>query len=88
MVIFFGNFWIKAEISLSFPKKSKKKQTVVRQLSSCINEKYNGFHIISIEYSDKLRKKSRPINIIYKPAKPIDENILCYYSADLSKAYL
>ena len=36
--------------------KNPKKQTIVRQLSSCINEKYNGFHMISIEYSKKLRK--------------------------------
>ena len=38
--------------------KNPKKQTVIRQSSSCINEKYNGFHIISIEYS-KLRKRFR-----------------------------
>ena len=60
---------------------------VVRQLSSCINEKYNGFQIISIEYSDKLTKKIWPIDIIYKPVKSIDEKILCNYSTDLSKAY-
>ena len=29
--------------------KSPKKQNIVRQLSSCINEKYNGFHVNSIE---------------------------------------
>ena len=67
--------------------KNPKKQTVVRQLSSCIKEKYNGFHIISIEYSQKLRKKFRPVNVIYKPVKSIDEKILCYYAANLSKTY-
>ena len=36
---------------------NQKKQNIVRQLSSCINEKYNGFYVISIEYSKKLRKK-------------------------------
>ena len=59
----------------------------MRQLPSYISGKYNGFHVISIEYSDKLRKKFRPVNIIYKPVKLNDENILCYYSTDLSKAY-
>ena len=39
-------------------KNPKKKQNIVRQLSSCINEKYIGFHIISIEYSKKMRKKN------------------------------
>ena len=38
---------------LSF--KNPKRQTIVRQLSSCINEKY-GFYIISIGFSKKLRK--------------------------------
>ena len=49
--------------------KNSKKQNIVRQLSSCINEKYNGFHVISIQYSKKLRKKFKPIDIIYRPAK-------------------
>ena len=57
-----------------FSLKTPKKQTVVRQLSSCISEKYNGFHVVSIDYSHKLRKKFSPINIIYKPVKSNDEN--------------
>ena len=49
--------------------KNPKKQNSVRQFSSSINKKYNGFHVISIEYSKKLRKKFKSINIIYKPVK-------------------
>ena len=37
--------------------KNPKKENIVRQLSSCINKKYNNFHVISIEYSKKLRKQ-------------------------------
>ena len=45
--------------------KNPNKQSIVRQLSSCINEKYNGFHVISIKYNKKLRKKIiKPIDII------------------------
>ena len=36
--------------------KNPNKQSIVRQLSSCINEKYNGFHVVSIKYNKKLRK--------------------------------
>ena len=61
-----------------FSLKTPKKQTVVRQLLSCISEKYNGFHVVSIDYCDKLRKKFNPINIIYKPVKSHDEKISCY----------
>ena len=41
--------------------KSPKKQTIVRQLSSCVNQKFNGFDIVSIEHGRKLRKKFKPI---------------------------
>ena len=35
--------------------KDKTKQKIVRQLSSCLIEKYSGFTIISIEYQKKQR---------------------------------
>ena len=50
-------------------------------------EKYNGFQVISIEYARKQRKKFKPINIIYKPTKDIETELLCYFSDDISKAY-
>ena len=37
--------------------KDKNQQKIVRQLSSCLIEKYNGFTIISIEYQNKADKK-------------------------------
>ena len=58
-------------------------QNIVRQLPSCINEKYNGFPVISIEYRKKLRKKFKAINIIYKPVKSPEKKIQCYYSQDI-----
>ena len=36
--------------------KEPKKQNIVRQLSSCLMEKYNGFQVISIESARKQRK--------------------------------
>ena len=38
--------------------KEPKKQNLVRQLSSCLMEKYNGFQVISIEYARKQREKN------------------------------
>ena len=67
--------------------KNPKKQTIVRQLSSCVFEKFNGFNIISIEYGKKLRRKFKPIDIIYKPVKKADAEIKCYFSQDISRAY-
>ena len=37
--------------------KEPKKQKIVRQLSSCLIEKYNGFQVISIEFDRKQKKK-------------------------------
>ena len=36
--------------------KSKDNQKIVRELSSCLIEKFNGFTIISIEYQKKTKK--------------------------------
>ena len=43
--------------------KEFKKQSIVRQLSSCITEKYNGVQTIAIEFARKTRKNFKPSNI-------------------------
>ena len=67
--------------------KDKNQQKIVRQLSSCLIEKYNGFTIISIEYQKKQRKNFKALDIIYKPTKHVEIEPLCYFSEDISKAY-
>ena len=67
--------------------KDPKKQNIVSRLSSCLNKKYNGFHVVSIKYSKKLRKKLEPINIVYKPIKSPENKIQCYFSSDITKSY-
>ena len=37
--------------------KEKNQQKIIRQLSSCLIEKYNGFTVISIDYQKKTKKK-------------------------------
>ena len=46
-----------------------KKQNIVRQISICLTEKYNGFQTISIEFAGRERKNFKPIDIIYGPTK-------------------
>ena len=67
--------------------KEPKKQNIIRQLSSCLIEKYNGFQVISIEFDRKQKKKFKPIDIIYKPTKNPEIDLLCYFSKDIAKAY-
>ena len=58
--------------------KEPKTQNIVRQISSCITKKYNGFHAISIEFARKESKKFKPIDIIYQPTKNPEINPFCY----------
>ena len=67
--------------------KDKKKREIIRQLSSCLIEKYSRFTIISIEYQKKQRKLFKPIDVIHKPTKHIEIEPLCNISDDISKAY-
>ena len=65
--------------------KNPKKQNIVRQLSSCINDKYNVFDVISIEYRKKLRTN---LSQIYKPIKSPEKEVCCFSLNDISKSYI
>ena len=62
-------------------------QKMVKQLSSCLIEKYNGFTVIRIEHEKKERKNFEPLDIIYKPTKHLEIEPLCYFTTDISFAY-
>ena len=61
-------------------KQDSEKKNILRDLSSCIIEKFNGFNIVRIEFDKKLRQKMSPINIIYKPVKKEDQIFECFFS--------
>ena len=67
--------------------KNRDEQKIVRQLSSCLIQKFSGFLITSIQQQEKPKKKFRPIDVIYKPTKRIEIEPICYLSEDISKAY-
>ena len=60
---------------------------IIRELSSCINEKFNGFNIVRIEFDQKIRQNFSPIDILYKPVKKEDEIIDCFFTDKMSLAY-
>ena len=43
--------------------------------------------VISTEYQEKQRKIFKPIDVIYKPTKRIEIELLCYFYDDISRAY-
>ena len=59
--------------------KNRDEQNLVRQLSSCLIEKYSGFSQICLAYQKKQRKLFQPIDIIYKPTKRIEIELLCFF---------
>ena len=63
------------------------KKNVIRDISSCIREKFNGFNIVRDEFEKKIRQKMSPIAIIYKPVKKETENIDCYFSKKINYAF-
>ena len=67
--------------------KDLKKKRVLRSLSSCIKEKFNGFTFAQIKLAKKEKDDLLPINVLYKPVKKQDEVINCYFTDDLKNAY-
>ena len=68
-------------------KQDAERKNVIRELSSCIFEKFNGFNIVRLEFDRKLRQKMSLIDIIYKPVKKETENIECFFSKRINMAY-
>ena len=71
----------------SLIKQDPDKKNVIRELSSCITERYNGFHIVRIEFVKKLIQKFVPIDIVYKPVRKCTEIINCYFSNKLNLTF-
>ena len=59
----------------------------MRDLSSCVIEKFNGFNIIRVEISKSIRQTFRPIDTIYNPVRKPDEIINSYSSERLNVAF-
>ena len=71
----------------SLIKQDLDKKNVIRDLSSCITKKYNGFHIVRMEYAKKLLQKICHIDIIYKPVRKCTEIFNCCFSNKLNYAF-
>ena len=83
----FGYFLRVFELKKNFRHlavKNRDEQKIVRQLSSCLMQKFKGFSITSIQQQEKQRKNFKPIDIIYKPTKRTE---ILLFSNDISKAY-
>ena len=67
--------------------KTVSENKVLRELSSCTKIKFDGFEIVSVECQRDLRRKFKPINVIYKPVMLTTDPIHCFVTSDMSKCY-
>ena len=63
------------------------KKNVLRSLSSCIKEKFNGFTFADIWLQRKQKSDLIPLNILYMPVKKENDVIECFFTDDLKNAY-
>ena len=67
-------------------KEDYEKKKVIRDLSSCITERFNGFNIVKLELDRQLRCEISPIDILYKPVKK-QTNIDRFFSTQINLVY-
>ena len=61
--------------------------TVIRDLSSCVIEGYDGYEVVKIEQSDSTRKDFRLLDIVYEPVDDLNKIIECYFTEKIHIAY-
>ena len=66
-------------------KKDKKK--IIREISSCVKEKFNGFIIVRVDFDQEIQKDFSPIDIVYKPVKTENETIDCFFTDKIHLAF-
>ena len=66
---------------------NSQKNTVGRDLSSCIMEKFSGHKIFRKLRENGLRLEFKPINIVDEPVKHFKRKINCFFTDKISLAY-
>ena len=73
-------------------KKTTREQKLskTRSFTACVEECFNGFHIIrQLNQCEQQKKKKdfKPIDIVYKPISNLEQKINCYFSTSMRNAY-
>ena len=58
----------------------KGKNTAQRELSACVEERFNGFGLVKKLAENLVRQNYKPIDIDYKPVSKINQIINCYFT--------
>ena len=65
----------------------KDKRKIIREVSSCVKEKFNGFLIVRVDFDNEIQKNFSPIDIVYEPVKNQNEIINCYFTDKIHLAF-
>ena len=65
----------------------KDKRKIIREISSCVKEKFNGFIIVRVDFDNEIQRNFSPIDIVYKPIKNQNEIINCYFTDKIYLAF-
>ena len=65
----------------------KDNKKVLRDISACVTEKFNGFLIIRIDFDKEIQKDFTPIDIVYTPVKSENETIKCFFTKKIHLAF-
>ena len=67
-------------------KEDSQKKNVMRNLSSCMTERFNGFNIVKLELDRELKREMSPMDILYKPVRK-QVNVDCFFTTEINLAY-
>ena len=68
-------------------KNATTKNEVKRELSSCVEERFNRFQVVKNLFGKEEKRKFIPLDIVYKPIKSLDQKIECYFTDEIRLAY-
>ena len=63
------------------------KSQVIRNLLSCIIQKYKSYQVVKIEEQYNIKQLFEPIDIIYNPVQNFTNTIDCYFTQNIHFAY-
>ena len=67
--------------------KTPEKQNQMKELASCLSQKYNGFQVVKNSFNKLQRREFKPVDIIFFPTKNIEILPTCYYTTKIENAY-
>ena len=70
------------------PRKGHDKNGLQKEVSSCIEQHYNGFYVTMHMCEKNRQVKFESVDIVYEPVKRLHEIIECYFTNEINLAFI